>query len=615
MERSHAWRKYLIWAGFALIALLLLAVLAIAAAPVGWLKGRVEAAITDATGNPARIGSIERAEAFSFNPTIIIRDVRIAQPAWAGEGDLLTLEEARLKVPVIRAIRGSFDPSGIALNGLVANLIRHEDGRENWQREKPAASEGSSPLGLESVRIDDALVRYTDRKRDRRAELRVDFDERGLRAAGTGAIQGHPVRIAAQGAPITKDGGTWPFVARIEGAAIAMRLDGRMDSPLDTGHFTGKVTARGNSLRLLDAVIEAGLPATQPVSLAADIRRASPDWIVANLKGVIGNSDIAGHVTVEKRDGRSIITGKMTSNGFDFDDLSDDAGLARGRAKRARLGPRIIPDTDIDIANMKNTDGRIEFDIKRLRWRNPAPFRSLKGVLKLDNLVLTVEPVTARLTRGVMSGRAVVNARNREVPLLTLDLTLADSTLATFAGHGDMSGWLKGRARLTGPGRTVRAAIGRSNGSVGLVAGNGRLPARMASFIGLDIGRGVTTDEDEEAALRCLVFHMDVRNGTGRLSPLIVDTSRSQARVTGTIDLKTERLDWMLTGAPKKSSLLRYDKPLPIGGTIKNPEAFPPKGTKTVGSVLKMLGKAIIGDQAPLATNANCTALSERALR
>lgn len=615
MERTHAWRKYLIWAGIALVVVLLLAVLAIAAAPVGWLKSRVEASISDATGSPARIGSIERAEMFSFNPTVIVRNVRIAQPAWAGKGDLLTLREARLRVPVIRALRGSFDPSGIELRGLVANLIRDKDGRESWQREKPPASEGSSPLGLESVTVKDALVRYSDAKRDRRATLTVDVDQRGLRASGPGTIQGNPVRIIAQGAPITKQGGAWPFVARIEGAAIAMRLAGRMDSPLDTGHFAGKVTARGNSLRLIDAVIEAGLPATQPVSLTADVRRTSPDWIVTNLKGTIGNSDIAGNVTVEKRDGRSKITGNMVSDGLDFDDLSDDAGLARGRAKRARLGPRIIPDTDIDIANMKNTDGRIAFDIRRLRWRNPAPFRSLKGVLALDRLVLTVDPVTVRLARGTLSGRAVVNARDRKVPLFTLDLTLADSTIATFSGDGDMSGWLKGRVRLTGAGRTVREAIGNAGGTVGLVAGNGQLPARMASFIGLDIGRGVTTDKEESAALRCLVFHMDMRRGTGRLSPLIVDTSRSQADVSGTIDMKTEKLAWMLNGAPKKRSLLRFDKPLPIGGTIREPEAFPPKGTKTVGSVLGMLGKAITGKQAPLATDANCTALSARALR
>jgi len=615
MERTHAWRKYLIWGGITLVVILLLAVLAIAAAPVGWLKDRVEAGVSDATGSPVRIGSIERAELFSFNPTIIVRDVHIAQPAWAGKGDLLTLREARLRVPVIRALRGSFDPSGLELRGLVANLVRDKDGRESWRREKPPASEGSSPLGLESVTVEDALVRYTDHKRDRQATLTVDVDARGLRASGPGAIQGNAVRIIAEGAPITKDGGAWPFVARIEGAAIAMRLDGRMDTPLDTGHFVGKITARGHSLRLLDAVIEAGLPATQPVALSADIRRTSPDWIVTNLKGTIGNSDIAGNVTVEKRDGRSKITGRMVSNGFAFDDLSDAAGRARGVAKRARFGPRIIPDTDIDIANMKNTDGRIEFDIKRLAWRGSAPFRSIRGVLSMDRLVMTVDPVTARLARGTLSGRAVVNARDRKVPLLTLDLTLADSTLSTFAGHGDMSGWLKGRARLAGPGRTVREAVGNSNGTVGLVAGNGQLPARMASFIGLDIGRGVTTDKDEEAALRCLVFHMDMRRGTGRLSPLIVDTSRSQANVSGTIDMKTEKLAWMLNGAPKKRSLLRFDKPLPIGGTIREPEAFPPKGTKTVGSVLKMLGKAITGDQAPLATDANCTALSARALR
>jgi AsmA family protein len=610
-DRNAKLRVWAIRIGVALVALLLIAVLAIAAAPVGWLKPRIETAITDATGASARVGSVERAE--TFTPTIIVRDVHIAQPDWAGDGDLLTLDEARFRIPVLRAIRGQIRPGGVRITGLRAHLIRDEEGRRNWERDRKDDAGSGSPMRLSDLTIEDAVIRYDDAQRNRSATVRVAFDAQGLRVGGRGSVRDRPVRIVAVGAPITD--GPWPFRAEVTGDALSMRLDGRMAQALDTGRFTGKVTARGDSLKTLDAIIEAGLPGTQPIRFTADIERRSPDWIVTNLDGTVGRSNFSGELTVEKRDGRTKLTGKLDSSGFDFDDLADDAGRARGAAKAARTGPRVVPDTDIDIGNIDTTDGRIEFNLRRLLWRQPAPFRSARGVLTMDDRQLTVEPLSAALTRGGVSGRIFIDARGREVPMVTLDLKLSDSTLATFAGHGDISGSLRGRAELTGPGRTLRQAVANSNGMVGLVATNGVLPGRMASFIGLDIGRGVTGDSDERARLNCLVFRMDVRGGTGRLNPLMVDTSKSQANVTGTIDMKTDRLNWSLTGAPKQKSLLRYDRPLPIGGTIKNPDAFPPQNARNVGTVFRLLGKAITGDQKPLATDANCGVLAMRALR
>lgn len=608
------WFRWIAIAGATVLALALIAVLAIAAMPVGWLKGRVEGAIADATGAPARIGGIERAEAFSFRPTIIIRDLAIDQPRWAGPGKLLTIREARLRVPVWRALKGGFNPDTLFVTGLRAHLIRDAEGRESWQRERPDADTGGAPLGLEHIRIADARIRYADAKRDRSADVALVFDQAGLRMQGTGRVMGNPVRIAARGAPVTV-GAPWRFVAQVEGAALAAKLAGQMAAPLDTQDFTARVEARGRSLKLLDALIEAGLPGTQPVRLTAAVERKPAKWIVTDLRGTIGRSQIAGNATVEKRDGRSIITGRLTSGGFDFDDLADDRGRALAAAKRARTGPRIIPDTDIDIRNMDRTDGRIEFDLRRLLWREPAPFRAARGTLTLDNLLLKVDPLTLDLTRGRATGSVTVDARGPGLPRLTVALDLTGASLATFAGDSEMTGSLRGRTRLTGSGRTIREALGRSDGHVALVARDGQLPARMASFIGLDIGRGVTVDEDRRATLRCLAFRLNVAGGRGQLSPLVIDTSRSRADVSGTLDFASERLAWSLTGAPKQSSLLRYDRPFPISGTISNPSIVPPKGSRSVGRVLGMLGKAITGNQAPLASDADCAALAARAMR
>jgi len=221
------------------------------------------------------------------------------------------------------------------------------------------------------------------------------------------------------------------------------------------------------------------------------------------------------------------------------------------------------------------------------------------------------------MTPGRLAGRVVIDQRDgKSVPTLNLDLTLRGSRIAALAGDGVLDAPLQGRVRLTGPGDTIRSAVGRSTGSIALVGRTGRIPANIASYLGLDVGRGALVDGDKVATLRCMILRLEVKNGTGRMAPFLIDTSRSQSRFAGTVDLSDERLSLAMTGSPKKESLLRLTKPVPISGTIKAPSMRLPDGAKpNVGGVLKLLGDAIGGDRPPLAQDANCSALAAQALR
>ncbi|PZO92107.1 MAG: AsmA family protein [Sphingomonas sanxanigenens] len=603
-----------LWSVGGIMLILLAALLAAALAPIGWLKPRVEKALSDSIGAPASIGAIERIDHFTLTPRIAIHDLAIAQPGWAGPGKLIEARTITIRLPLPPLIDRRVEPSEIAVDGLALNLIRDAGGRENWRRERKPEAEPGQPLRLETVRISNAAISYVDAKRNRRFNAQARFDRRGFLLGGTGAVLGAPVRIGVAGAPI--GGGPaapWPFAATIKGEALSMRASGVMDAPFDAAHMTVHVAASGQDLKYLDAIIEAGLPGTQPVTLSADARHDGRDWTVTHLAGTVGLSDLRGEVTVRKRDGRSIIEGRATSQRFDFDDLANARSRAIGAARRRKLGPRLIPDTAIDLKHMMHTDGHIDVSVARLLWAQPTPFVSLKTRIALDHGLLTVAPLTLTMPRGRLVGRMTVDQRRSDPPVMRLDLAMRGATLASLAGESDFSGELEARARLTGRGRRLRAAIGDSSGMVAITARDGELPARLASFIGMDIARGLIVSKDKVAGLRCLILRLDVANGLGRLNPLIIDTTRSQATISGTISLATEKLDGSAIGAPKKKSPLRYDKPLPFGGTIKNPVAFPPR-VKKEKMLLRLLGKAIAGGQSPLATDADCNGLIARAL-
>lgn len=554
---------------------------------------------------------MERLDSFSLRPVIRIHDLRIPQAGWAGGGNLVTLRVADIRVPLwtLRA-------DNIRAEGLRIDFVRTADGRESWRRDArpaqhPAQHKDRRP-GLTQFTIADGHLRYRDAKRNRTLDAALTVDANGLNLTGIGTVLGSPVSVRAHGAAVTGDA-RWPFTVRIAGQALDMAIDGTMDRPLDAAHLDMTATARAANLTYVDAIVEAGLPRTQPVRLRARARRDGQDWDVAALTGTVGRSDIAGHATIRKRDGRHIIDGTLRARRFDFDDLSDARGRAIAAAKRAKYGPRVFPDTAIDLDNVKRTDGTLRVRADRLLWPGPSPFRSLDATIRVDHSLLTIDNLRLGLNHGTMKGALRVDQRKGH-PKLSLDLRLAGARLVDFVPDTQVDGRMEGRLRLTGPGRTIRAAIGRSDGSIAVVARDGSLPARTASLLGQDLLKGLFTDKAKLATLRCAIVRVDARGGNATANPILIDTTRARTDITGRLSLADERMDLAMHGTPKEHADLRLQGDILIKGTLKAPEIELPDKGGIVGTVLKSIGRALGGKEQPIAGDADCDALAARAL-
>lgn len=595
--------------------------LIVAAMPWGVFKPTIEGRLSKQFGRQVTIGQVERIDSLSLVPTIEFRDIRVPQAAWAGSGDLARIGKVRLRVPVVPLLFGRFHPRALTVSNARAWLVRDAAGRKNWTQDRSAESESGGAPTLDGLTVADTVIDYRDAVQDRRLVVRLVADPaRGLRLAGQGTIRGAEVSVAATApalGPATA-GRPWPFSARIDGPMLAMAVRGTMKRPLDTAHLDMQVEARADDLKLIDAVIEAGLFGTQEVKLSARARRDGPTWKIDSIRGTIGRSDIAGALTVVKGD-RTRIDGTLTSNALSFDDLATDAGLAAAVALERAQGLRLVPNTRINIRKIDKTDGALAIDVKRLvGGRRPSSLTSLKGKLTIDHQLMKLSSLTIGLKRGAIVGAVTVDQRGgRAVPIVTLDLTLRESSISALAGgsDGDVEARVDGRVRLSGPGSTIREAVGASSGSIGLVAQNGSLPAKIAALIGFDAGRSLTTDKDERAGLRCLAARFIVNDGGARAGPLVIDTTLSQSRGTGTLTFPGEALALTLTGAPKQKSVLRLPGSVSVSGTIRAPEIVVPRETRSIGNILKAIGRSISGDQAPLATHADCAALAAQSLR
>ncbi|HEX7873007.1 MAG TPA: AsmA family protein [Sphingobium sp.] len=597
--------------------LLFLFLMIAAALPLGWLKGTAERQLSDRIGSLVRIGTLDRESLFSFRPVIRASDVHVGQAAWAGRGEMASIRLLRLRVALLPLLTGRFDAQLLMARGVRLTLVRAADGRVNW-REGPKRVSGGGGSGLPVATVEDAVIRYSDAVQNRSATLTLAISPgAGLAARGAGSVDGAPVKLTIKGAPMIS-GQPWAFDAVIDGPALGIHAAGTMAGPLRTDDMRFHITARGDDLKRIDRIIEAGLFGTQPVKMSGDVRHADDRWTVEKLNGTIGQSQLVGRLTAHKTEGRTQLDADVRFPRLNFDDLASDSGNAKALALEQAQGLRLVPNTRINIHKIDKTNGRIAVRIDRvIGGRRPSSITSVSGVLTLEDRLLTVEPLRIGLSRGAITGKAVVDQHDGQPkPRVTLALDMVDSRISALAGGGDgrIDGRVDARVRLTGVGDTLREAVGTSDGTIGIAARFGSLPGKIAALIGFDIGKGLTGDDEEQAALRCAIVRLNVRNGRGTLDPLLVDTSISQTRGTGTITFPAEALAITLSGAPKGNGALRLPGTVSARGSIREPQIVVPESTKSVGNVLKALGRAITGKNAPPATNADCGRLINHAM-
>lgn len=616
----------------AALALLAAALLFLALFPVGILRGTVERELSEQFGAPVTLGALERDDFISLVPVITARDLRIGQPDWAGSGDMVKVRSVSARLPMLKLLTGRASPRTLDIDGLDLALVRDAEGRSNWGGRADSKDGAASPLRLTRLRISGGRFTLKDAKRRLDIAGTIAADTRsGLTIAARGRFNGALATLEASGGSPAAGKPGWPFSARLVSDILDLRASGTMAAPLDVSAMTMRMNARGSSLKQLDHIIEAGLFGTQPIGLEGDVRREGEDWFIDRLQGRIGRSEISAKAAILKRDGRTKIDAAIDAPQLDFDDLADDAGLAAARAEEARIGPRIIPGTRINLEKMGPTDGVIRVSIARLLVKGGSVFKSLSGTLRLDRRVLRIDKAVAGLDRGRMTGWVKVDSRTAS-PILSTELRIEGASFDTFIGQPDMiRGPVRGLIRIIGRGDTIREAFSNGDGKIAFTATSGAMNSAAAYVTGQDLGGAIGQkfgDDEAMTPIRCAILAFTASDGKLTPAPLVIDTAISRARGRGTIDLGEETIALSMTGAASKAPDLKLVDPLKVQGTLSSPAiSFAPAGKSgksggLLGAVGRSLGTALglrkdpeAGASRPAPGSVNCRQLSLEAMQ
>ncbi len=604
MALSAKGRQKIKWIGLAVLAVVLAVIAMIGAFPVGMFRGAIEERLSAHLGAAVRIGAVRRNGIFSFKPLITVQELRIAQPDWAGQGDMVHARSIQARVAVLPILLGRAPlMEDITATGLNLSLVRDRDGRANWEgRKKTPARDGDRGRGLVGVAIRDGHITLRDEKRSLTLTGSFKADGTGVRAEAKGRFHEAPATVTFVGAPIVgvASDARYPFQLQLSSPLLQLDARGASVGALNLRTMSLDIRAKAPNLKYLDDVIEAGLFGTRPIDLTAKVRHSGRDWFVDRLSGRIGSSRLVANANVLKRDERTKIDADVHFSEFGFDDLSDAEGKAKDAAIEKRIGPRVLPGTRINLAKVGPTDGRIRFKADRLLL-NGSAFRSLAGTIVLEGKLLRIENILAGMSSGRMTGLLEVDQRGGvRHPKLSIDLKFADGRLETVIGSRDVTGPLHGHVALVGSGDTIREALATADGRAGLAVEGGTIKRTFAAVLGQDLGKAigaVLKDKDAEVPLRCLVVGFSATRGELIARDFVADTGISLGTGRGRISLGSERISLSISGQSRNPSALRLEDPIGVGGTLSSPTisaAGEPPGSKLDGgAMISAVGKSI----------------------
>jgi AsmA protein len=329
-----------------LVALVLIGVLVVV-----WLvdpnrfKPRIERAVRDATGRDfTLVGDIE----LGFFPWLALRtgEGRFGNAPGFGAEPMVAWRQAQLGAKLFPLLRGELVADRVLLSGVDLRLVRHADGRANWEgiggREPQARSSGETKFRIDGIEIEDSRISFVDEAVPRRIEITgfdLETDEiapgnpfTDTEIAGTLHMDGFapagvPFRLAVPRVELPEDFSSIT-VQEFEASLGALELEGGVrgtlgDSPRLSGHvesnefdprallaavgITAPRTTDPKALGVLalnaDWTFDAGALALEPFSLRLDdtrftgrFRRAAGDDPVATLDLAGDALDVARYV-------------------------------------------------------------------------------------------------------------------------------------------------------------------------------------------------------------------------------------------------------------------------------------------------------------------------------
>lgn len=552
---------------------------------------------SDRWDRPVVLAGDLEVDLFRWSPKATINDLRIGPPAWGPRRDTARVEQLAVSAKALSLLAGDLDMPEVRIVRPRLFLLVDEQGRKTWQLGPDTGKPPQLPL-MRRLLIEDGQIEFSDVRRRLKIEARVNSSETpnggpesAFRLEGRGTLNANPLSLTIAGGSLVNVRRDRPyrFTADLRGGATTLTARGAITRPFDLGRFTADLTATGPDLADIYDLTTVPAPNTPPYRLRGRLSRSDKLWRFNDFSGRIGDSDIAGDLSVRTGEPRPHLEATLRSRSLDLDDLYTVVGAAPGTgqgetaspdqralASHLRAEARILPDSRLDVKRLRAMDADVSFRAGSVKV-NRIQLRGVHVEARLKDAVLRLQPFDFTFSRGRLGGTVRIDG-GKATPFTSTDLTLTGYPLSAVipprGGVDVVSGPLNARIKLAGSGASLHEAASNASGSVRLSTSGGQMRQAFAELMGVNVGKGLSlllSKDGRETPIRCAVADFRAQGGVLRAERLVIDTGVVLATGTGTLNLATERMHLEIDGESKKPRLLRLWAPITIDGPLRSP--------------------------------------------
>ncbi len=615
---------------FALVAALIVLLVVIALFDWNRAKPWLNARISDATNRPFAInGDLslqwQRGDDHPSGwsrwipwPHLQAEDIQLGNPPGL---------EAKEPFAQVAQLRFSLNPfplltrdiviPGIYLDQARLNLVRTKDEKNNWTLGSDDPNSRSAwEVHIGDVQFHNGEIHLSDALQEIDATVNIDTVPPGpdttfrTHWSVSGRLQGE--KLSGKGRAgallaLRDQQNPFPLEASLKAGATALAIEGKVTGIPSFDEADLKLSLSGDSMAHLYPIIGILLPHTPKFSTRGQLQKAGSSWRYLNFSGKVGQSDLAGDLTVQLDGPRPRLEGQLVSTQLRFQDLGPLAGggdkenLASDDKTEKQPNDKVLPVREFDTEKWRTLDADVQFRAKRIVREDDLPFENMVTHLKLNDGLLSLSPLNFGMAGGKLTSEVRLDGRKKEIGA-AIDLSARGLKLnELFPGVEEMDasiGEMSADAKLTSQGKSVSEMLGASSGEVKALVSEGTISKFLLEAVGLNIGSLILTKlfGDEQVQLHCMATDFEVKQGVMHSRGFIVDTEEAIIRAGGEIDLGKEELNLSIHPENKKLRIVSLQSPIYVQGKFDDPKIGIDKQ-----AITRAGGAVILGLAAPVA--------------
>jgi AsmA family protein len=580
MNGSHRLRRALIWAGWTLLSLVALVVLAAVALDAGYLRGPLLRLLEAHADRPIRVDGALQLHIFSRYPRLLAEHVSIGNPAWTPPGEMAAIGKLTVVFATPR-LGQELSVERLQIDAATLHLLRDATGHANWQLKDPDRSAPRALRVIRSLSMTDAHVLLDDAQKHRQFDGTISAQDASaaqgappLRLEGKGQMNGRPVNFELTADPLRTASRANRYAFRFSERSSGSHLSasGFLQHAFDLRSYDATFEASGADLKDMYYLTGTKLIDTGSYHLSGSLARRGYTSSFSNLLLNSGQSDLRGSVSIDSAKGQFNVDAQLQSQ---FLRLADLGLRAAGRDPEPPSNSLLLPSAAPDPAALRRGSSAVQFRAQRV---DAGRMTLSTFVLKLNNDHgnLKIAPLSAEIMGGKLNAEIEIDA-SKEIPTERLQVKINDMQLAQYprkkAGPPAIEGALSVHIDLTGHGKSLHDAAAGASGTVTASLPGGLVRDSLAELTGIDLrGLGLLLAKDKkEVPVRCGIASFQVQDGTLTAQSLVLDTEPVLIAGEGFVRLETETLDLILRGYPKHVRFLQFRAPIVIHGTLKSP--------------------------------------------